>query len=493
MKEFSKGERGPGRRGYLESTTKELDKKGLEKDARIQDFLDKVDFDTTREIYEEIYRRSGGRPQEMNFVPPARFYLGERDRAPASYWPDKNIITINKRPDGSLPIFERAPAFFQPIPGSEYWAAPDIDDAAFTKIDAIFKVLHEEAHAVSANSIETICGFFTDRFRASTGFRTIEVDRGVFHTKSRLLGEIVNEGVTQLLALQALSEYYRRKGSDELGVTSRDVQKYISCFGNDLFNIGFSRKAEVEFVRAFVEYLASIAEVPRDVVWQGIMRGYMCGGNLFDEHISKAFEEKGMEQIFKSLESFDATLSNGEFEGDDPSQGKNVRSDAIRVANEKIFESLPQESQEHLFEIFDDHSGIKVKKVGGNWMTPEQAREEQDFIAQAKELTEREESFPFPGIEPEARTEMIATDREFPGYTTPVDTLLDRCRGEGIRVMLGKNPGSGNVYIVPAGRSEPYNEDMFIFPRHLQINEMMDGDLRALIARDRIRYQNIRR
>ena len=101
-------------------------------------------------------------------------------------------------------------------------------------------------------------------------------------------------------------------------------------------------------------------------------------------------------------------------------------------------------------------------------------------------------SFPFPGIELEEHTKMLATDREFPGYTTPVDTLLDRCRGEGIKVMLGKNQESGNVYIVSAGRSEPYNEDMFIFPRHLQINELMDGDLKVLVIRDRLRYKSIR-
>ncbi|OGG53329.1 hypothetical protein A3C20_04790 [Candidatus Kaiserbacteria bacterium RIFCSPHIGHO2_02_FULL_55_25] len=115
------------------------------------------------------------------------------------------------------------------------------------------------------------------------------------------------------------------------------------------------------------------------------------------------------------------------------------------------------------------------------------------FMSSAAEMSESRESFPFPGIELEVHTKMIATDREFPGYTTPVDTLLDRCRGEGIRVMLGKNPESGNVYIVPAGRNEPDNEDMFILPRHLQINEMMDGDLRVLVIRDRLRYQSVRR
>jgi|GEM_PF-5386026 hypothetical protein len=118
---------------------------------------------------------------------------------------------------------------------------------------------------------------------------------------------------------------------------------------------------------------------------------------------------------------------------------------------------------------------------------------EVDVIAYAKELSESQESFPFPGIDPEALLNMRATDIEFPGYTTPVDTLLDRCRAEGIKVIFGKYPESGNVYIVPAGRSETENEDMYIFPRHLQENEMMNGSLRTLIIADRIRFNTVRR
>jgi hypothetical protein len=105
----------------------------------------------------------------------------------------------------------------------------------------------------------------------------------------------------------------------------------------------------------------------------------------------------------------------------------------------------------------------------------------------AKELSESQESFPFPGIDPVALAKMQADDIEFPGYTTPVDTLLDRCRSEGIKVIFGKHPESGNVYIVPAGEGDPPNEDdMYLFPRHLQENEMMDGTLRGLIVTDRI-------
>jgi hypothetical protein len=43
---------------------------------------------------------------------------------------------------------------------------------------------------------------------------------------------------------------------------------------------------------------------------------------------------------------------------------------------------------------------------------------------------------------------------------------------------------------VPAGRGETENEDMYLSPRHLQEDEMMDSALRALIVVDRIRFQH---
>lgn len=108
-----------------------------------------------------------------------------------------------------------------------------------------------------------------------------------------------------------------------------------------------------------------------------------------------------------------------------------------------------------------------------------------EFIALAKELGESKESFPFPGIEPEARSKMKATDMEFPDYTTPVDILVDRFHAEGMKVVLGQYPESGNVFIVPAGTSNPVNEDMYISPKHLQINEMISPNIRRLILMDK--------
>ena len=101
------------------------------------------------------------------------------------------------------------------------------------------------------------------------------------------------------------------------------------------------------------------------------------------------------------------------------------------------------------------------------------------IILLAAELFESNETFPFSGIDPESYSKMKAVEEEDPGYTTPIDEIIERFKNEGIKVVLGKNPQSGNVYVLPA---ESTNIEMdSISPRQLQINEGMNEKLRELI------------
>ncbi len=101
-------------------------------------------------------------------------------------------------------------------------------------------------------------------------------------------------------------------------------------------------------------------------------------------------------------------------------------------------------------------------------------------IALAVELSEGRESFPFPGVDPEAYSKIKAGQEEDPGYSTPIDELVERFKNEGIKVVLGKHPESGNVFILPSQSDDIENDS--IFPRHLQINEGMNDKLKELIS-----------
>lgn len=72
------------------------------------------------------------------------------------------------------------------------------------------------------------------------------------------------------------------------------------------------------------------------------------------------------------------------------------------------------------------------------------------IISLAKELFESRETFPFLGVDPEGYLEMKDGDDEAPGYTTPTDEIIERMKNEGMKIVLGKNPQSGSVYVLPA-------------------------------------------
>ncbi len=102
-------------------------------------------------------------------------------------------------------------------------------------------------------------------------------------------------------------------------------------------------------------------------------------------------------------------------------------------------------------------------------------------IALIREIAESHESLPFPGIAPEAYAKIKTTEQEFPGYGTSIDDLIKRFETEGMKIVTGKNPRSGNVYVLPA-QSNNIETDS-ISPRQLKIDEATNEKLRELILR----------
>ncbi len=105
------------------------------------------------------------------------------------------------------------------------------------------------------------------------------------------------------------------------------------------------------------------------------------------------------------------------------------------------------------------------------------------IIALAKELFESNETFAFFGIDLESYLKMKAGEAEDPGYTTPIDENIERFENEGMKVVQGKNPQSGNVYILPAGSTDIEMDS--ISPRQLKVKEGMDPRLKELILLSR--------
>jgi hypothetical protein len=109
-----------------------------------------------------------------------------------------------------------------------------------------------------------------------------------------------------------------------------------------------------------------------------------------------------------------------------------------------------------------------------------------EIVALARDLSERQERFTFPGMNSESYEKASATDKEYPGYTTPIDVLLARFQLEGMRVVLSPgDPESGNVYVLPMG-SDDIGADS-ISPRQLEVVADMDALLVKLIEADKRR------
>ena len=112
---------------------------------------------------------------------------------------------------------------------------------------------------------------------------------------------------------------------------------------------------------------------------------------------------------------------------------------------------------------------------------PEETTEQREkkYIALIQELSEVREGFPFPGVSPEYYPELKAVSEEFPEYSTPIDELITKFQTQGMKIILSKDPKSGNVFILPLNSTDVEMDNLS--PRHMMITEGMDERLKKLI------------
>ncbi|MEK7640522.1 MAG: hypothetical protein AAB389_00800 [Patescibacteria group bacterium] len=150
--------------------------------------------------------------------------------------------------------------------------------------------------------------------------------------------------------------------------------------------------------------------------------------------------------------------------------------------SEQPTQSSPEEEQraeEMMTPEEKSSSGDRIAELIKNKEQEIKEKKKQEYIALAQELSESHESLPFPGVNPESYSKLKAAAEEYPEYTTPIDELLEKFRSQGIKVVFGNHPESGNVFILPADSEDVAMDNLF--PRHLTITEDMDERLKKLI------------
>jgi len=108
----------------------------------------------------------------------------------------------------------------------------------------------------------------------------------------------------------------------------------------------------------------------------------------------------------------------------------------------------------------------------------------EEVITLAKEVFEKGEILPFPGIKQESYLKMKAEDEEYPGFTTPIDEIIGRLKSEGMKIVLGKHPESGNVFILPA-QSNDIETDSILIDRLLTNEELPENVRKIILALQR--------
>ena len=109
-----------------------------------------------------------------------------------------------------------------------------------------------------------------------------------------------------------------------------------------------------------------------------------------------------------------------------------------------------------------------------------QQEKQKEFVALAVELQESQETFPFAGFDPDSYRSIKELEVGLGYHTTPIDELLKRFEREGMKVVLGKHPGAGKVFMLPSQSNNVEMDAVYLW--QLNVDEPMDERLKRLIT-----------
>ncbi len=124
--------------------------------------------------------------------------------------------------------------------------------------------------------------------------------------------------------------------------------------------------------------------------------------------------------------------------------------------------------------------GMKEQKIPKIEKSTENKYKE--YIDVALELSKNLEGFTFPGITEESYVIIKKNDEEYPGYVTPIDEIIEKMKIQGMKVVIGKDPASGNVWLLPKDSNDISDS---ILPKFLVINDEMEDNFKKLILINR--------
>lgn len=287
--------------------------------------LDGIDFAYLKHEYAALARRSGINPDTLNFLGPDRILpykttRGLRGRMAGmlssetvrgSYDVEGNVTSLDWN------LLEGAHK-----DGGRAWLLPF----------HLLKVLvHEEAHAASkgvCSESETATGvevmrqtgyerrtheyaLTVDEEDGSEGYETASID---------LVFKSFNEGVVEKLSQEVLVRYVQQ--ADDKNFDTETGKRFLAWHRENPQLKSY--KSEVLLVESFISFTAAAANVPEDVVWQGVVRGLFEGS---------AFGTPDMQRVFEEAAGFDLIKHLSQVSSYDKEEMQTLRTDIEKRAN----------------------------------------------------------------------------------------------------------------------------------------------------------------
>lgn len=148
----------------------------------------------------------------------------------------------------------------------------------------------------------------------------------------------------------------------------------------------------------------------------------------------------------------------------------------IGISEEWYTSSMDETKPPEPAEVSEKDPNLAVKEAKERL---EAARER--FISLARELVGRKEKFPFSAIDPNLYESAKKVEEEYPGYSLPIDVMIDRFKDEGFKVVLGEPLGT--VLIMPFRSSDLYKSVLPL--KYLLPTIDMDERLREIVLAQR--------
>lgn len=125
-----------------------------------------------------------------------------------------------------------------------------------------------------------------------------------------------------------------------------------------------------------------------------------------------------------------------------------------------------------------ESENIELGKEPGADIEKKRKERVSKMLELVEKINESGENLPFPGIDEETYLKMKKAEEFDPGFVTPVDEIIAKCKKAGIKIVPGDDRDSGNFFVLPADR----NDFMDSFsPHQLTINKIGNEHLKELI------------